>query len=174
LPREPPRPYIVIDDPPTPQRRNHPNLDKPPEITFPKSEQSCQQHAAPATRAAPPQKTLSFGNKVTKPSAPSSTKDKAHTINPKVIDVGHVSSEAAVAEQARVEVERSKQERTAEEERASKITDAQIRRYWREREAERKTPRMHQEDVSLEEKILRLFDMSSQFGVCLPLFRFPS
>jgi DNA polymerase delta subunit 4 len=116
------------------------------------------------------QKTLSFGNKVTKPSTPSAKdKDKTHTttINTKAIDLGHVSSEAAVAEQARVEVERTKTERTAEEERASKVTDAQIRRYWREREAERKAPRIHQEDVSVEERILRLFDMSSQFGVCL-------
>jgi DNA polymerase delta subunit 4 len=112
------------------------------------------------------QKILSFGNKVTKPSAPSSKdKDKAHTINTKAIDVGHVSSEAAVAEQARVEVERSKKERTEEEERASKVTDAQIRRYWKEREAERKAPRVHQEGVSVEERVLRLFDMSSQFGV---------
>jgi len=115
------------------------------------------------------QKTLSFGNKVTKPATPSSTKDKAHTINPKVIDVGHVSSEAAVTEQARVEVEAIKSEKTPEEERARKVSDAQIKRYWREREAERKAPRVHQEDVSLEEKILRLFDMSSQFGVCLLL-----
>jgi DNA polymerase delta subunit 4 len=115
------------------------------------------------------QKTLSFGNKVTKPATPSSTKDKAHTINPKVIEVGHVSSEAAVTEQARVEVEAIKSEKTPEEERARKVTDAQIKRYWREREAERKAPRVHQEDVSLEEKILRLFDMSSQFGVCLHL-----
>jgi DNA polymerase delta subunit 4 len=83
------------------------------------------------------------------------------------LDVGHVSSEAVVAEQAQVEVETIKSERTPEEERASKITDAQIKRYWKEREAERKAPRVHQEDVSLEEKILRLFDMSSQFGVCL-------
>jgi len=118
------------------------------------------------------QKTLSFGHKVTKPATPSSTKeDKAHTINPKAaidLDVGHVSSEAAVAEQAQVEVEKIKSERTPEEERASRVTDAQIKRYWKEREAERKAPRVHQGDVSLEEKILRLFDMSSQFGVCLP------
>lgn len=70
-------------------------------------------------------------------------------------------------EQAWIEVERSKKERTVEEENASKVTDAQIRRYWREREAERKAPRVHQEDVSIEERVLRLFDMSSQFGVCL-------
>lgn len=119
------------------------------------------------------QKTLSFGNKVTKPAAPSSTKDKAHTINPKAIDldVGHVSSEAAVAEQAQVEVKKIKGERTPEEERASKVTDAQIKRYWKEREAERKAPRVHQGDVSLEEKILRLFDMSSQFGPCIGIAR---
>jgi len=117
------------------------------------------------------QKTLSFGNKVTKPSTPSSTKDKAHTINTKAIDLGHVSSEAAIAEQARVEVESIKKERTAEEERASKVTDAQIRRYWREREAERKAPRVHQEDVSVEERVLRLFDMSSQFGPCIGIAR---
>lgn len=66
-----------------------------------------------------------------------------------------------------MEVESFKRERTAEEERASQVTDAQIRRYWREREAERKAPRVHQEGVSLEEKILRFFDMSSQFGVCI-------
>lgn len=121
------------------------------------------------------QKTLSFGNKVTKAGTASNKdpKAKGHTINPKTTDVGHVDSEAAVAEQARVELESIKRERTAEEERASKVTDAQIRRYWREREADRKAPRVHQEDVSLEEKVLRLFDMSSQFGVCLlPPFLF--
>ncbi|KAH8792103.1 putative DNA polymerase delta subunit 4 [Hyaloscypha finlandica] len=121
------------------------------------------------------QKTLSFGHKVTKPATPSSTKeDKAHTINPKAaidLDVGHVSSEAAVAEQAQVEVEKIKSERTPEEERASRVTDAQIKRYWKEREAERKAPRVHQGDVSLEEKILRLFDMSSQFGPCIGIAR---
>jgi DNA polymerase delta subunit 4 len=119
------------------------------------------------------QKTLSFGHKVTKAGTNPFAKDakaKAHTINPKTLDVGHVDSEAAVAEQARIEVESFKRERTAEEERASKVTDAQIRRYWREREAERKAPRVHQEGVSLEEKILRLFDMSSQFGVCFHIF----
>jgi DNA polymerase delta subunit 4 len=159
-----------------PQDRNHPNLDKP---TKHFSEKLANMPATRRTRVSSgpaikgSQKTLAFGNKVTKPT-PASTKEKAHTINPKTIDVGHVSSEAAVAEQARVEVDRSKAEKTAEEERASKITDAQIRRYWKEREAERKAPRVHQEDVSVEEKVLRLFDMSSQFGVCLflhsPLF----
>jgi DNA polymerase delta subunit 4 len=48
---------------------------------------------------------------------------------------------------------------------AEKITMGQIKAYWRERENERIAARVHQEDLSVEEKILRLFDMSSHFGV---------
>jgi hypothetical protein len=54
---------------------------------------------------------------------------------------------------------------TKEEQEASKVSQARINKYWREREAERLAPRIHQEDVGTEEKILRLFDMSSQYGV---------
>ena len=63
-----------------------------------------------------------------------------------------------------------KKERSAEEQKAEKVTDAQIKRYWRDREVERRAPRVHQEGLAVEEKILRLFDMSSQFGVCFTLF----
>lgn len=59
--------------------------------------------------------------------------------------------------------------RSPEEEKASKVTAAQIKRYWRDREAERRAPRVHQEDLSVEEKVLRLWDMSSQYGVSSPL-----
>jgi len=52
-----------------------------------------------------------------------------------------------------------------EEERASKVTDAQIKRYWRDREAERSAPRVHQGGLTVEEKVLRYWDMSSQYGV---------
>ena len=55
--------------------------------------------------------------------------------------------------------------RTKEEFEAEKVLAAQINRYWRARETERLAARVHQEDLSIEEKILRLFDMSSQFGV---------
>lgn len=77
-----------------------------------------------------------------------------------------MTSEPAVAEQAQKEIDRPKKERSSEELKAEKVTDAQIKRYWREREAERRAPRVHQEDLSVEEKVLRLFDMSSQYGVC--------
>jgi DNA polymerase delta subunit 4 len=114
------------------------------------------------------QKSLSFNqSKITKPKAeknkshPISTKDSLPPTTP--IDVGHVSSESAVAAQAAAELD--KPEPTPEELRAASITDAQIAKYWRAREAERRTPRVHLEGVSVEERILRLFDMSSQFGV---------
>ena len=58
-----------------------------------------------------------------------------------------------------------KEERSPEEVKASKVTDAQIKRYWRDRENERKAPRVHQETLSVEEKVLRYWDMSSQYGV---------
>ena len=93
----------------------------------------------------------------------------------------------AVEQQAKVEVERIKSEvkeeegslggvksvgsvRSPEEVKALKVTDAQIKRYWRDREAERRAPRVHQDDLSVEEKVLRYWDMSSQYGVSLPLF----
>jgi DNA polymerase delta subunit 4 len=120
--------------------------------------------SGPAARGA--QKTISFGNKVTKPTS-ISAKDKVSL--PKTLDVGHVSSEAAVAQQAAVEIERVKKDQSPEELKAEKVTDLQIKKYWREREKERRTPRVHQEGLSVEEKILRLFDMSSQYGVCLPV-----
>lgn len=52
-----------------------------------------------------------------------------------------------------------------EEEQARKITESQINRYWRQKEQERLAPRVHQEDLTVHEKILREWDMSGQYGV---------
>jgi DNA polymerase delta subunit 4 len=119
------------------------------------------------------QKTISFG---ASKSSKAASKDLKASPSPSPFsstpskDIGHTSSEAAVAQQAAVELARVKkeEERTPEEVKAAKVTDAQIKRYWRERENERRTPRVHQESLSVEEKILRLWDMSSQYGVSLP------
>ena len=71
---------------------------------------------------------------------------------------------------------------------AKEVDDSAIKKYWRDREAERITPRgnlnrscpqlastnmitVHQEGVTMEEKILRLFDMSSQYGPCIGIPR---
>lgn len=52
-----------------------------------------------------------------------------------------------------------------EEGQARKMTDAQIKKYWQAKERERKAPRVHQGDLTLQEKILREWDMSGQYGV---------
>lgn len=87
---------------------------------------------------------------------------------------------------------------TPEEVKAERVPHSQVLKYWRAKEAERLAPRgelllslptlvrwrgwllnntnlcvVHQEDLTTEEKILRYFDMSSQYGVscpCLPCY----
>ncbi|KAK4544881.1 hypothetical protein LTR36_003785 [Oleoguttula mirabilis] len=58
-----------------------------------------------------------------------------------------------------------------EEAQARKITDTQIKRYWRQKEAERLAPRVHQEGLSVHEKVLREWDMSGQYGPCIGIAR---
>ena len=120
----------------------------------------------PAEKGA--QSKLSFSNsKVHKPTAKESPLSKSITPSEsKTLDLGHVTSAPAVEAQAKIELAKPQVEKTAEELKAEKVTDAHIRKYWKLREEERKAPRVHQEGLAVEEKILRLFDMSSQFGVC--------
>lgn len=73
------------------------------------------------------------------------------------------TSELALAQQSQNEA--AKEQLTPEEEEASRTTEAQIKKYWREKEYVRKAPRVHQQDVSLHEKVLREFDTSGQYGV---------
>lgn len=55
-----------------------------------------------------------------------------------------------------------------EEKEARKVTETQIKKYWRQKEAERLAPRIHQGDLDVYEKVLREWDMSGQFGVSFP------
>jgi DNA polymerase delta subunit 4 len=137
--------------------------------------------SGPSSKTGPgAQKTLSFSGSKPSSSVPSLPKQKSslsNSITPSQestkptsqdidldLDLGHISSSAAVEQQAKVEVENVKA--TPEEEKARKVSDAQIKRFWRERENERISRRVHQGDLSVEEKVLRFWDMSSQFGVC--------
>lgn len=52
-----------------------------------------------------------------------------------------------------------------EESTARQTSEAEILKYWRQKEHERKAPRIHQQDLSVHEKVLREWDMSGQFGV---------
>lgn len=75
------------------------------------------------------------------------------------------TAEAALLEQVESEAARQAVERTKEEEEALKVTEAQIKKYWQAKESQRKAPRVHQEDLSLHEKVLREWDVSGHYGV---------
>ncbi|KAL7911148.1 DNA polymerase delta, subunit 4 domain-containing protein [Trichoderma velutinum] len=90
----------------------------------------------------------------------------------KVVDV--VAEEPEALEESEAEVEPVTEiapEKTEAELKAEKITDAQIKSYWKAIEKERKAPRVHQEDLDLSEKVLRYFDVSSQYGPCIGITR---
>ncbi|KAF4978831.1 hypothetical protein FZEAL_4854 [Fusarium zealandicum] len=62
-------------------------------------------------------------------------------------------------------------EKSEAELRAEKVTDAQINKYWKSIEDQWTSPRLHQEGVTLSEKVLRYFDVSSQYGPCIGIPR---
>ncbi|KND94394.1 DNA polymerase delta subunit 4 [Tolypocladium ophioglossoides CBS 100239] len=129
------------------------------------------------------QSTISFSNKVTK-SVPKDTK-KAVISSPAVAKI--VDPEGAIPAKDEVEDiivneldtredEEAKpqvavHEKTDAEAKAEKINDAQINKYWKSVESQRKAPRVHQEDLEVSEKVLRYFDVSSQYGPCIGIDR---
>ncbi|KAI7787281.1 dna polymerase delta [Diaporthe eres] len=136
--------------------------------------------AAARAAASKQQSTLSFNHKVTKSvttksgkvsklSTPAATKvePEPQPQTPTNEDVEEIEAqqpeEAAVAQP---EAEKSPAELSAE-----KVTDAQIKRYWKGVEAARISKRVHQEDLSQAEKVLRYFDVSSQYGPCIGIPR---
>lgn len=131
------------------------------------------------------QSTLAFHgkfNKVTKPGSnlPSNkTKKDLALLDPiEPVDLAAeaypdlkepTTAELSIAEQARSE---AKAPLTPEEEEASQVREAQIEKYWKEKESVRKAPRVHQEGLSLHEKVCREFDTDGRYGVCIGLVFF--
>lgn len=137
------------------------------------------------------QSTLSFTNRVSKAGAVKATaKDKGAELDspiatpppskkakleePATVEeaVEYTVEEQAV-DQSQVEEAEEKPEleaahtKTTAEVRAERITDAQIRKYWKSVEDARIAKRVHQEDLGTGEKVLRYFDISSQYGACV-------
>lgn len=140
-------------------------------------------------------------NKVTKPTLPASTKSKPSplsqpgskapsTASPALTSEDETDSEPPLRKHSEDEVEKEpilpkspggrlaiREVKTAAparsevEERAARVSEAEVKRYWRAKEEERKTKRVHQEGLSTNEKILRYFDISSQFGPCIGIAR---
>ncbi|KAF5666776.1 GTP-binding protein beta subunit [Fusarium denticulatum] len=146
--------------------------------------------AASARSRGPPakgQSTLSFSNKVTKP-VPKSAKKSAisasiskldpsqHATQREVEDIvvnDHESTEVDKEEvEAVTDIEVVPEPAKSELElQAEKVTDTQIKKYWKSIEDQWTTPRLHQQGVSLSEKVLRYFDVSSQYGPCIGMSR---
>ncbi|KAK6845604.1 hypothetical protein PG995_015714 [Apiospora arundinis] len=151
-----------------------------------------------SSQAGGKQATLSFHNRVTK-AVPKSSKnlvsspskqsplskhvvsasqeeeEKAHSEPAKediILDDVAAESEKEEEEPSQVaETEEEAVEKSDAELRAEQITGSQVDQYWRKLEGERIAKRVHQEDLSQAEKVLRYFDVSSQYGPCVGITR---
>ncbi|KAL1994898.1 hypothetical protein VTN49DRAFT_1085 [Thermomyces lanuginosus] len=125
------------------------------------------------------QSTLSFGSKsrITKPTTSPPGKPAKRISEPVAKEIVAETStpetpaSPELSEEPSSPVIEEPQPQTEEERRALQITDAQLKRYWSDQEKSRKTPQVHQDDVDLHEKILRHFDLSSQYGPCIGISR---
>lgn len=63
------------------------------------------------------------------------------------------------------EAEAEASEEKALEDKALGLADSKLKAYWAAKEGERKAPRVHQKDLTMREKMLREWDMSSRYGV---------
>ncbi|KAF5533116.1 GTP-binding protein beta subunit [Fusarium mexicanum] len=148
--------------------------------------------SAASTRSRGPpakgQSTLSFSNKVTKP-VPKSAKKSAISASISKLDTSQHAAQREVEnivvdDHESIEVDKEEEvEAVTEIEavlepakselelQAEKVTDTQIKKYWKSIEGQWTTPRLHQQGVSLSEKILRYFDVSSQYGPCIGMPR---
>ncbi|EGE81126.1 hypothetical protein RJZ56_000820 [Blastomyces dermatitidis] len=106
-----------------------------------------------------------------KPTSPTATETVQHPaeIEPEQKPVASsLRSENIISEQTRVELRLPKSE---EDSRAEALTEGDIKRYWENEEAGRLAPRVHQEHLTMHEKILRHFDLSNQYGPCIGIAR---
>ncbi|KAI0384807.1 DNA polymerase delta, subunit 4-domain-containing protein [Hypomontagnella monticulosa] len=151
--------------------------------------------SAGSGRATGRQSTLSFNHRVTK-SVPKSAKDlvaskqsplvKQLSPSPDVEikpepagddvaikdEVDEKSKLEDLESESKVKLEPEPEPELSEaERRALKISDRQIDQYWRKLERERIAPRVHQADLTVAEKVLRYWDVSSQYGPCVGVTR---
>ncbi|KAG6191325.1 hypothetical protein E4U27_004656 [Claviceps purpurea] len=136
------------------------------------------------------QSTISFTNKVTKPVA-KNVKSVVATPKPATVDIPERTK--PIEEKTKEDVNKDEDEAEHEHEeesqqqaprletvppiisetetRAGKLTDAHINKYWKSIERQRKASRVHQQGISVNEKVLRYFDVSSQYGPCIGIDR---
>jgi len=91
--------------------------------------------------------------------------DEPETAKEVAKEAAPTTVEAGIIEQAEQEVAVQQVAPTPEEDAARKITDAGIDKYWKATGGKSEKLRVHQTDLSTNEKILRQFDMRGQYGV---------
>ena len=74
--------------------------------------------------------------------------------------------ETEVDEDVQAEIEAEK----ALNKKALALSDTKLKAYWSAKEKERKAPRVHQKELTMREKMLREWDMSSRYGVSLRVY----
>ncbi|OTA98675.1 hypothetical protein M426DRAFT_325788 [Hypoxylon sp. CI-4A] len=133
-------------------------------------------------RTAGRQSTLSFNHRVTKP-VTKSGKDldaKPSPLAKEVISVQPDEEPISESEAVKTEVEEEQEneikteqpaEKSEAELRAANISGRHIDQYWRRLERERVAKRVHQEELTVAEKVLRYWDVSSQYGPCVGISR---
>ncbi|KAG5946044.1 hypothetical protein E4U59_004708 [Claviceps monticola] len=129
------------------------------------------------------QSTISFTNKVTKPVAKNV---KSVVATPKTATVDIPERTKPIEEKTKEDVNKKDEEESQQSApqletappkisetklRAGKLTDAHINKYWKSVERQRKASRVHQQGISVNEKVLRYFDVSSQYGPCIGIDR---
>jgi len=150
-----------------------------------------------ATASSQAQSTLSFNNKSARVTKPGNRQDVAVSKlselaqaqieeevtapeeeeegTTEIVEVTTITPEPEVQLPSIQKSETKRQKRDADKDErelaAERITDAQLKKYWQAEEASRLAPRVHQSSLPLHEKILRHFDLSSQYGPCIGIQR---
>lgn len=103
---------------------------------------------------------------VSEPAVKKATKIDIDVVEPETAkEAAPTTVEAGIIEQAEQEVAVQQVAPAPEEVAARKITDARIKKYWSVTGGKSEKSRVHQKDLSMNDKILRQFDMSGQYGV---------
>ncbi|KAM7219767.1 DNA polymerase delta subunit 4 [Rhypophila decipiens] len=139
--------------------------------------------AGPASGAK--QSTLSFNHRVTKPVSKAG-KDALVKPTPPTVEIpvvvekqqddSRATTPSTTAELISPITKTSllEREKSEAELKAAKISDAAVRRYWQGIEASRRAKEVHKkhgEGLTVGEKVLRYFDVSSQYGPCIGITR---
>jgi len=84
------------------------------------------------------------------------------------IDISEPTTQTleAVEDEVDEDVQAAIEAEKALKKKALALSDTKLKAYWAGKEQERKAPRVHQKELTMREKMLREFDLSSRYGVC--------